>query len=60
MPIFGYFVVVGVVLYGALVLLSSQLESESLPVSQTIGLPTPFKASSAADGLSRSNHAAVQ
>jgi hypothetical protein len=45
MPIFGYFVVVGVILFGALVLVGSGLESKPLPVSQTTGVPAPFKAS---------------
>jgi hypothetical protein len=44
MPIFGYFVVVGAVLFGTLALISSELESKPLPVSQTIGVPAPFKA----------------
>jgi hypothetical protein len=44
MPIFGYFVVVGTILFGALALVSSDLESKPLPVSQTIGVPAPFKA----------------
>jgi hypothetical protein len=44
MPILSYFLVVGLVLFGGLVLVSSQLESKPLPVSQRIGLPTPFKA----------------
>lgn len=51
MPVFGYFVAVGVTLFAGLVLVSSQLESKPLPVSQTIGIPAPFKASPGADGL---------
>jgi len=43
MPILSYFLLVGLVLFGGLVLVSSQLESKPLPVSQRIGLPTPFK-----------------
>jgi hypothetical protein len=44
MPILSYFLVVGILLFGGLVLVSSRLESKPLPVSQTIGLPAPFKA----------------
>jgi hypothetical protein len=60
MPIFGYFVVVGTILFGGLVLVSSQLESKPLPVSQTIGIPAPFKASLDADGLPSSANAAAE
>ena len=45
MPIFGYFVVIGAILFGTLTLVSSKLESKPLPVTQTIGVPPPFKAS---------------
>jgi hypothetical protein len=44
MPILSYFLVVGIVLFCGLVLVTSRLESKPLPVSQTIGLPAPFKA----------------
>ena len=44
MPILTYFLVVGTVLFGGLVLVSSQLESKPLPVSQRIGVSPPFKA----------------
>jgi hypothetical protein len=44
MPILSYFLVVGTVLFGALVLVSTQLESKPLSVSQRIGVPPPFKA----------------
>jgi hypothetical protein len=44
MPILSYFLVVGIVLFGGLILVSSQLESKPLPVSQRVGVPTPFKA----------------
>ena len=44
MPVLSYFLVVGILLFGGLVLVSSRLESKPLPVSQTIGLPAPFKA----------------
>jgi len=44
MPLLAYFLVVGTVLFGGLVLLSTQLESKPLPVSQRIGVPPPFKA----------------
>jgi hypothetical protein len=43
MPIVSYFLVVGILLFGGLILVSSRLESKQLPVSQTIGLPAPFK-----------------
>ena len=42
MPILSYFLSVGIILFGGLV--SSRLESRPLPVSQTVGLPAPFKA----------------
>jgi hypothetical protein len=45
MPILGYFVVIGTILLGALALVSSELDSRPLPVSQSIGVPAPFKAS---------------
>jgi hypothetical protein len=45
MPVLAYFLVVGTVLFGGLVLLSTQLESKPLPVSQRIGVPPPFKGS---------------
>ena len=44
MPILSYFLVTGTILFGGLVLVSSQLGSKPLPVSQTIGVPPPFKA----------------
>jgi hypothetical protein len=44
MPILSYFLVAGIVLFGGLILVSSQLESKPLPVSQRIGVPPPFKA----------------
>lgn len=44
MPIFGYFVVVGAILFGAIALVGSELESTPMPVTQTIGVPAPFKA----------------
>jgi hypothetical protein len=43
MPLLSYFLVVGAVLFGGLILVSSQLASK-LPVSQRIGVPPPFKA----------------
>jgi hypothetical protein len=45
MPIFGYFVVVGAILFGAIALVGSELESTPMPVTQTIGVPPPFKES---------------
>ena len=44
MPILSYFLAVGFVLFGGLILVSSQLESKPLPVSQRVGVPPPFKA----------------
>jgi hypothetical protein len=44
MPILSYFLFVGAILFGGLVLVSSQLESKPLPVSQRVGVPPPFKA----------------
>lgn len=44
MPILAYFLVVGVVLFGGMRLVSSQLEAKPLPVLQSIGVPAPFKA----------------
>jgi hypothetical protein len=44
MPILSYFLLIGTILIGGLLLVSSQLESKPLPVSQRIGLPPPFKA----------------
>src|SRR5262245_856888 len=44
MPILTYFLVVGVILFGGMRLVSSQLEAKPLPVSQKIGVPAPFKA----------------
>ena len=43
MPIFGYFMVTGAILFAALAVVGSGLESKPLPVSQTIGVPLPFK-----------------
>jgi hypothetical protein len=56
MPIWTYFLVIGALLFGGLVLLSSQLESKPLPVSQRIGLPAPFKASPDTNGSLTSNN----
>jgi hypothetical protein len=44
MPILVYFLVVGAMLFGGLVLVSSQLESNPVAVSQMVGVPAPFKA----------------
>jgi hypothetical protein len=44
MPILGYFFVIGAILFGGLVLVSAQLASTPLPVSQRIGVLAPFKA----------------
>jgi hypothetical protein len=50
MPILGYFLIVGGLLFGGLVLVSGQLQSRPLPVSQRIGVPAPFKAPPDANG----------
>lgn len=50
MPLLAYFLVMGILLFTGLVLVSSQLESKSLPVSQRIGVPPPFKAQPDANG----------
>jgi hypothetical protein len=44
MPILSYFLVVGTVLFGMLVLVSNRLEPTPLQVSQMVGIPAPFKA----------------
>jgi hypothetical protein len=51
MPILTYFLVIGALLFGGLILVSSQLESKPLPVSQRIGLPAPFKTSADANEI---------
>jgi hypothetical protein len=43
MPILGYFLVTGAILFAALAVVGNGLESKPLPVSQTIGVPPPFK-----------------
>jgi hypothetical protein len=53
MPVLAYFLVVGTVLFGGLVLLSTQLESKPLPVSQRIGVPPPFKGPAGEPQISR-------
>ena len=50
MPLLAYFLVMGIILFSGLVLVSSQLESKPLPVSQRIGIPPPFKAPPDANG----------
>ena len=44
MPLLSYFLVAGTVLFGALILVGDKLEPKPLPVSQTVGVPAPFKA----------------
>ncbi len=44
MPLSSHFLVVGAVLFGGLILVSGQLASKPLPVSQRIDVPPPFKA----------------
>ncbi|HVQ78448.1 MAG: hypothetical protein WBE94_25360 [Pseudolabrys sp.] len=43
MPILSYFLIVGAALFGALTLVSNRIEPKPLPVTQTIGLPPPYK-----------------
>ena len=43
MPILSYLFVGGSVLFGALALVSNQLEFRPLPVTQMIGVPPPYK-----------------
>jgi len=50
MPLLVYFLVMGILLFTGLALVSSRLESRSLPVSQRIGVPPPFKAPPDANG----------
>jgi len=44
MPVLSYFLVAGTVLFGVLVLAGNKLEPKPLPVTQTVGVPAPFKA----------------
>jgi hypothetical protein len=44
MPVLSYFLVAGAVLFGVMVLVGNKLEPKPLPVSQMVGVPTPFKA----------------
>jgi hypothetical protein len=44
MPVLSYFLVAGAFLFGVLVLVGNKLEPRPLPVSQTVGVPAPFKA----------------
>lgn len=39
----SYFLIVGAALFGALTLVSNRIEPKPLPVTQTIGLPPPYK-----------------
>ena len=56
MPILSYFLVAGTALFGALVLVSNQMQPMPLQVSQTVGVPAPFKATPE-EGQSKSNAA---
>jgi hypothetical protein len=58
MPVLTYFLVVGVVLFGGMRLVSSQLEAKPLPVSQRVGVPAPFKAPPA-DAVSASTNVGI-
>ena len=44
MPVLSYFLIVGAALFGVLTLVSNRIEPKPLPVTQTIGLPPPYKA----------------
>ena len=57
MPILSYFLVVGTILFGVLVLVSNQKPPQ---VSQMVGIPAPFKAPSeqAQSGINAGNFAA--
>jgi len=44
MPILSYFLIVRTALFGVLTLVSNRIEPKPLPVTQTIGLPPPYKA----------------
>ena len=44
MPVLSYFLVAGAALFGVLVLVGNMFEPKPLPVSQTVGVPAPFKA----------------
>ncbi len=44
MPILSYFLIVGTALFGVLTLVGNRIEPKPLPVTQTIGLPPPYKA----------------
>jgi len=44
MPILSYFLIVGTALFGVLSLVSNRIEPKPLPVTQTLGLPPPYKA----------------
>ena len=59
-PILAYFLVVGTILFGGLVLVSSQLESRPLPVSQRMGVPAPFKAPPDANGSPAGDSSAAE
>jgi hypothetical protein len=50
MPLLAYFLVMGILLFAGLVLVSGQLESKPLPVSQRVGVPPTFKAAPDANG----------
>lgn len=45
MPVLSYFLIVGTALFGVLTLVSNRIEPKPLPVTQTTGLPPPYKAS---------------
>ena len=58
MPILSYFLIVGAALFGVLSLVSNRIEPKPLPVTQTIGLPPPYKAPAEASVPNAVNFAA--
>ena len=46
MPVLSYFLIVGAALFGVLTLVGKRIEPKPLPVTQTTGLPPPYKAPS--------------
>jgi hypothetical protein len=44
MPILSYFLIAGTALFGVLTLVSNRIDPKPLPVTQTVGLPPPYKA----------------
>ena len=51
MPVLSYFLIVGTALFGVLSLVSNRIEPKPLPVTQTVGLPPPYKAAPDANAV---------